>query len=188
MTVPVAGRTVVELGARASVLEAVERIAAAPAADDLVLRMPGYANIALANVRERVPGLPKLPAFKFNFPELPKLPALPRFVTKDSIQADARLESLKKAAKPRATDSDDDDDAPLKPPVIFKPGAKTEEIELAYDNDEPTPAAVDAAFVDSSVPGPSVAATIPPLEEQKVPAAPAAEAAAAASGYGNAGI
>ena len=67
------------------------------AADDLVLRMPGYANMALANVRERVPSLPRLPAFKFNFPELPKLPALPRFVTKDSIQADARLESLKKA-------------------------------------------------------------------------------------------
>ena len=37
MTVPVAGRTVIELGARASVLEAVERIAAAPAADDVVL-------------------------------------------------------------------------------------------------------------------------------------------------------
>jgi hypothetical protein len=46
MTVPVAGRTVIELGARASVLEAVERIAAAPAADDLVLSIQAGAPVA----------------------------------------------------------------------------------------------------------------------------------------------
>ena len=46
MTVPVAGRTVIDLGARASVLEAVERIAAAPAADDLVLSLQAGAPVA----------------------------------------------------------------------------------------------------------------------------------------------
>jgi hypothetical protein len=46
MTVPVAGRTVIDLGARASVLEAVERIAAAPAADELVLSIQPGAPVA----------------------------------------------------------------------------------------------------------------------------------------------
>jgi hypothetical protein len=46
VTVPVAGRTVIELGARASVLEAVERIAAAPSADDLVLSIAAGAPAA----------------------------------------------------------------------------------------------------------------------------------------------
>jgi len=46
MTVPVAGRTVIELGARASVLEVVERIAAAPTADDLVLSIAAGAPVA----------------------------------------------------------------------------------------------------------------------------------------------
>ncbi|HET9808884.1 MAG TPA: baseplate J/gp47 family protein [Candidatus Limnocylindria bacterium] len=46
MTVPVAGRTVIDLGARASVLEAVERIVAAPAADDLVLSIQAGAPVA----------------------------------------------------------------------------------------------------------------------------------------------
>jgi hypothetical protein len=46
VTVPVAGRTVIDLGARASVLEAVERIAAAPTADDLVLSIQAGAPVA----------------------------------------------------------------------------------------------------------------------------------------------
>jgi hypothetical protein len=46
MTVPVAGRTVIELGARASVLEVVERIAAAPAADEIVLSISAGAPAA----------------------------------------------------------------------------------------------------------------------------------------------
>jgi hypothetical protein len=46
MTVPVAGRTVIDLGPRASVLEAVERIAAAPTADDLVLSIQAGAPVA----------------------------------------------------------------------------------------------------------------------------------------------
>jgi hypothetical protein len=50
MTVPVAGRTVIELGARASVLDAVERIDAAPAADDLVLSISAGAPAARSAV------------------------------------------------------------------------------------------------------------------------------------------
>lgn len=50
MTVPVAGRTVIELGARASVLEVVERIAAAPAADEIVLSISAGAPAARSAV------------------------------------------------------------------------------------------------------------------------------------------
>jgi S-DNA-T family DNA segregation ATPase FtsK/SpoIIIE len=142
------------------------------AADDLVLQMPIYANAAMANMRQRMPGLPQMPRFKFNFPELPKLPALSRFITKDVVQSDdaGRMKSKWQAA------DDEDDDEPLKPDVIFKPSrSKVEEVELSYENDEPTPAESDAAFVDASEPGPSEAAVIPPPEEQKVPQPPAAQ-------------
>jgi hypothetical protein len=64
MTVPVAGRTVIELGARASVLEAVERIAAAPAADDLVLSIaagaPAARNAVFFEVARRAAGTRRL--------------------------------------------------------------------------------------------------------------------------------
>ena len=64
MTVPVAGRTVVELGARASVLEAVERITAAPAADDLVLSIsagaPAARNAVFFEVARRAAGTRRL--------------------------------------------------------------------------------------------------------------------------------
>jgi hypothetical protein len=64
MTVPVAGRTVIELGARASVLEAVERIAAAPAADDLVLSIaagaPAARNAVFFEVARRSAGTRRL--------------------------------------------------------------------------------------------------------------------------------
>jgi len=64
MTVPVAGRTVVELGPRASVLEAVERIAAAPAADDLVLSIsagaPAARNAVFFEVARRAAGTRRL--------------------------------------------------------------------------------------------------------------------------------
>jgi hypothetical protein len=64
VTVPVAGRTVVELGARASVLEAVERIAAAPAADDLVLSIaagaPAARNAVFFEVARRAAGTRRL--------------------------------------------------------------------------------------------------------------------------------
>ncbi len=64
MTVPVAGRTVIELGARASVLEAVERITAAPAADDLVLSIsagvPAARNPVFFEVSRRAAGTRRL--------------------------------------------------------------------------------------------------------------------------------
>ena len=64
MTVPVAGRTVIELGARASVLEAVERIAAAPTADDLVLSIaagaPAARNAVFFEVARRAAGTRRL--------------------------------------------------------------------------------------------------------------------------------
>src|SRR5438094_4757063 len=75
------------------------------AADDLVLRMPGYANVAIAGVKERVPAIGQ---FKFSFPEMPKLPALPRFATRDA---------LNRTAKPQCAFHDDEDDEPLKPSV-----------------------------------------------------------------------
>jgi hypothetical protein len=64
VTVPVAGRTVIELGARASVLETVERIAAAPAADDLVLSIsagaPTARNAVFFEVARRAAGTRRL--------------------------------------------------------------------------------------------------------------------------------
>jgi len=64
MTVPVAGRTVIELGARASVLDAVERISAAPAADDLVLSIaagaPAARNAVFFEVARRAAGTRRL--------------------------------------------------------------------------------------------------------------------------------
>ncbi len=59
-----ARRTVIELGARASVLEAVERIAAAPAADDLVLSIsagaPAARNAVFLEVARRAAGTRRL--------------------------------------------------------------------------------------------------------------------------------
>ncbi|MEP6693647.1 MAG: baseplate J/gp47 family protein [Chloroflexota bacterium] len=64
MTVPVAGRTVIELGARASVLEAVERIDAAAVADDLVLSIaagaPAARNAVFFEVARRAAGTRRL--------------------------------------------------------------------------------------------------------------------------------
>ncbi|HEX8522145.1 MAG TPA: DNA translocase FtsK [Tepidisphaeraceae bacterium] len=155
------------------------------AADDLVLQMPQYANVALAGVRERVPSLPQLPQFRFNFPELPKLPSLPRFITRDALRSSDNAPTplkLKGEKSAKQTNAQDDDlDEPLKPPVIFKPSSTTDDIELTYENDEPTPAESDAAFIDTSDPGPAEAAVIPPPEEQKVPQPAAPEPVAAAS-------
>lgn len=64
MTVPVAGRTMIELGARASVLEAVERISASPEADDLVLSIaagaPTARNAVFFEVARRAAGTRRL--------------------------------------------------------------------------------------------------------------------------------
>ena len=64
MIVPVAGRTVIELGARASVLDAVERIIGAPAADELVLSIsagaPAARNAVFFEVARRAAGTRRL--------------------------------------------------------------------------------------------------------------------------------
>ena len=129
-------------------------------ADDLVLRTPGVVGQAIVQVKQRTPEN----LFRgFKFPPLPRLPSLPKFVTKDAMKS-------QRAMKPAA---DEDDDLPLKPPVILKrekPVMKLledEPIDLRYENDEPAPAATDAAYNDD--PGPSAAATIPPPEEQSPP-------------------
>ncbi len=134
------------------------------AADDLVLRTPGLVTHAIANVRERAPNL----RFNFRFPELPKLPSLPRFgfVTRDDTRPKASRATGKASRKRNEEDEEDEED--LKPPVILKldrSGGESDEIDLSYDNDEPAPAAVDAAFIDEADPGPSEPATIPPAEE-----------------------
>lgn len=122
------------------------------AADDLVLRTPGVAIGAWQEVRDRAPQM------KFNFAALPKLPSLPSFRTKDS------LPTLKPKANPdakrkRPAVDDDDDEEPA--PVVLKipKPTKLAPVELDYDNDDPTPIAVDSAMQDD--PGPSEAATIP---------------------------
>jgi S-DNA-T family DNA segregation ATPase FtsK/SpoIIIE len=118
------------------------------AADDLVLRTPGFVAVAVANVREHAPqfapSMQKMTRFKFKFPALPKLPSLPNFRTKDSIAG--------AAIKP----GDEDED--LKPPVRLAID-HNEEIDLRYAQDD---AAADAAFIDSADPAPSAQAVIPP--------------------------
>jgi S-DNA-T family DNA segregation ATPase FtsK/SpoIIIE len=133
-------------------------------ADDLVLRTPVIVGHAIVHVKQRAP------AVRWKFPPLPKLPPLPNFMTRDAV-------------KPRpavASRADDDDDSPLKPPVILKrekpakpapPLAHPldpETIDLKYDHDDEPLAAADEAFSDEQDPGPSELATIPPPDQQSV--------------------
>lgn len=111
------------------------------AADELVLRTPGMVTDVIGHMKENAPTV------NWKFPTLPKLPSLPKFRTKDGlspadliVEKTAAIGSRIKAIK-----------APAE-----------EEIELNYDNDEPAPAAVDAAHVDDSDPLPSEPAIIPP--------------------------
>src|SRR5712671_4828751 len=68
------------------------------AADDLVIRAPGFIGQMTQVVRQNTP------QFKFRFPPLPKLPSLPGFVTRDG--------------RPRTYD--DDDTGPLKPAAVLR--------------------------------------------------------------------
>ncbi|MGB7156962.1 MAG: DNA translocase FtsK [Tepidisphaeraceae bacterium] len=147
------------------------------AADDLVLRAPGFVGGAINHVKERAPAMassmPSLPALRFNFPTLPKLPSLPRFVTKDSV---SQSKSPQRGETLLVGEEDEE-----RPAVILKrdsarsdkkaamKGVDPDEIELSYDHDEPVAAATEGAFVDDSHPDPSEAAVIPPVEEQAVP-------------------
>jgi len=175
-------------------------------ADDLVLRTPGFLAQTATTVRE------KTPQINWNFIPVPKLPSLPTFVTRDAAVArpgkgrdrdggiplkasDSKAEKTIKASS-HVSDAAvvqvagrlDDDDEDI--------DSRDERIELTYENDDPTPVAVDAAFIDASDPGPAEAATIPPPDIQApavareaggdgddtastVGAAPAAEAAEA---------
>ncbi len=127
------------------------------AADDLVIRAPGFIGQITQAVRAGAP------QFKFRFPSLPKLPSLPGFVTRD--------------ARPRIIR--DDDTGPLKPAAVLRQNRigigeklaadKTvngQQIELTYEHD--SPAATDIAYHDDSAAPPSEAATIPPPQQQAV--------------------
>jgi S-DNA-T family DNA segregation ATPase FtsK/SpoIIIE len=161
------------------------------AADDLVVRVPGFVGTAISTVRSRTPQI------KFSFPQLPRLPALPKFVTHDAAGTESDALKPAKAVKSSviATNSkadEDDDEEDLKPPVLINRGgvntqsadpakpqapkilSADEEIHLDYDNDDPAPAVADAAFKHDEDPAPSEPAVIPPAEEQAVAKPPPA--------------
>src|SRR5438105_1018616 len=118
------------------------------AADDLVVRVPGFVGTAISTVKARTHHV------RFSFPNLPKLPSLPRFVTRDSL-AGGPTGKLVRAVKSSVVSSNKriEEYEDLKPPVLLKrelPAAKTtkpapkplvadEEIHLEYDNDDPAP-------------------------------------------------
>ncbi|MGH7214327.1 MAG: DNA translocase FtsK, partial [Tepidisphaeraceae bacterium] len=134
------------------------------AADDLVLRAPGFVGAVAHNVKDRAPNI------HFKFLPIPRLPSLPRFVTKDSVAKKPSPLDV----KPRPSGALDDDDDDLRPPVLLKrdkpdsPATPwTDDVDLTYPNDD-LAAASDVAHADAADPGPSEAATIPPVEEQAV--------------------
>jgi S-DNA-T family DNA segregation ATPase FtsK/SpoIIIE len=118
------------------------------AADDLVLRTPAMVGTAIDQVRKHRPDI------NWNFLPIPRLPSLPKFVTRDT--------AAKKKPAPRLAREEDDDELPLKPPVILRrePVERDPEdndlIDLSYD--EESGAADEAAHVDASDPAPSEAA------------------------------
>jgi S-DNA-T family DNA segregation ATPase FtsK/SpoIIIE len=95
------------------------------------------------------------PNINWNFVQIPRLPSLPRFVTKDAA------DKINKKPAPRIFAADDEDDGPLKPPVLLirDPVKQKPEdddlIDLSYD--EESAAADEAAHVDPSDPAPSAA-------------------------------
>jgi S-DNA-T family DNA segregation ATPase FtsK/SpoIIIE len=133
------------------------------AADDLVLRTPGAVSAAITEVKELAPDL----GIKFRFPTMPKLPSLAAFRTLDAL-------NIKPRPVVARSPSIDEDDEPLKPPVLLERPkksksvkiddlAKNDDIDLSYHNDDPSPAA-DIAFTADD-PGPSEEATIPEVVE-----------------------
>jgi DNA segregation ATPase FtsK/SpoIIIE, S-DNA-T family len=168
------------------------------AADDLVVRVPGFVGSAISTVKLRTPPM------RFRFPQLPKLPALPRFVTRDAVAEEREAPAVKavRAVKASviATNSQkarEDEEEDYKPPVLIKPGAEMvklngtesakpqtpapkvlkedEEIHLEYDNDDPAPAvAAEAAVKREEDPEPAEPAVIPPPAEQAVAVPPPA--------------
>ncbi|HEX2974202.1 MAG TPA: DNA translocase FtsK, partial [Tepidisphaeraceae bacterium] len=160
-------------------------------ADDLVIRAPGLLGQAVQTVKARTPQI------KWSFPTLPKLPALSRFITRDSVQAQKRAGDEK-------TVTEEEDEGPLRPAAVLRQNhlglggerispemtVDGQQIEMSYEQDLPQ-AAVETAYTDETDATPSVAAIIPPKEQQVVvppapiirnlpPAAPAAPVAAPA--------
>jgi len=72
------------------------------AADDLVLRAPGFAVNAYSSVRTFKPRI------KFSFPVLPRLPSLPNFITRDAVRPSSRRSKVKpeKATAPQGAPQD----------------------------------------------------------------------------------
>jgi len=143
------------------------------AADDLVMRAPGIAAAAYTNVKARTPNV--------NF-RLPTMPTLP------TRQATVARETAKSAKR---TDEHEEDNEPIKPPVVLKlehagdevvpqnaiadPAQASDDIQLDYPQDGPAAAAVEVAHNDAHDPGPSEAAEIPPEQEQAVAPEPRAD-------------
>lgn len=129
------------------------------AADDLVIRAPGFIGGAIQTVKSRTPSL--------GF-QLPPLPALPRMLSREG-----RSKSV------------DEDAGPLKPPAVLRqnrislagerlPADMTvngQQIELSYEHDALT-AATESAYADSADAPPSEHAIIPPPDQQAVIAPP----------------
>ncbi len=119
------------------------------AADDLVLRTPAMVGTAIEQVKKHRPNI------HWNFVTIPRLPSLPKFVTRDAA-------APKRKPAPRNLAREDEDDAPLKPPVLLtrEPVAREPQdedlIDLSYDDE--SAAADEAAHADASDPAPSEAA------------------------------
>ena len=139
-------------------------------ADDLVIRAPGLFSHAVATVKEHTPNI------NWQFATFPKLPSLSRFVTRDA--AASKAESRKSSGGTPT----DEDQGPLKPAAVLRRnyleigGARLsadltvngQQLDLAYDNDDPSPVAVDTGYADEQEPPPSAAAVVPPPDQQVV--------------------
>jgi S-DNA-T family DNA segregation ATPase FtsK/SpoIIIE len=122
------------------------------AADDLVVRVPGFVGNAWTTMREMKERAPQI---KFNFPALPRLPSLPRFVTRDAVKALAV-----KAAKPvkasviasspsKASEEEED----FKAPVLLKPKPEN----------PAEPAPIAATDVPPAEPRPEIVVKLPSM-------------------------
>jgi S-DNA-T family DNA segregation ATPase FtsK/SpoIIIE len=74
------------------------------AADDLVLRAPGFAASAYTSVRTFKPRM------KFSFPTFPRLPSLPNFITRDVARPPARRSRPRAGRPTEADDAEENDD------------------------------------------------------------------------------
>jgi S-DNA-T family DNA segregation ATPase FtsK/SpoIIIE len=118
------------------------------AADDLVLRAPVFVGAAMVSAKQATSTF-----------DLKKLPSLPKLGGKDAAKTSGPIQRLTKP---------DEDPEDLKAPVMLRPWSnwlsrsKKDDVELTYENDEPAPAAAEAAFIDAGDPAPAAPAVIPP--------------------------